>query len=39
MIRRPFGWLIAPRSSSICMTIAVEVSTKPVPEISEGASG
>ena len=39
MIRRPFGWLIAPRSSSICMTMAVEVSTKPVPAISDGASG
>ena len=39
MIRRPGGRFIMPRSSSICMTIAVEVSTKPVPAISDGASG
>ena len=39
MIRRPGGSAIIPRSSSICITIAVEVSTKPVPAISDGASG
>ena len=39
MIRRPLGWLIVPRSSSICMTMAVDVSTNPVPAISDGASG
>lgn len=39
MMRRPRGWLISPRSSSICITMAVEVSTNPAPAISDGASG
>ena len=38
MIRRPGGMRrSSPRSSSICMTIAVEVSTKPVPAIEATA--
>ena len=30
-MRWPFGVAMSPRSSRICMTIAVEVSTKPAP--------
>ncbi len=36
-IRCPFGVEMSPRSCSICITIAVEVSTNPVPAISDGA--
>ncbi len=38
-MRCPFGAAISRRSSSNCMTIAVEVSTKPAPATKEGATG
>jgi phage terminase large subunit-like protein len=38
-MRWPLGAEMSPRSSSICMTMAVEVRTKPVPAIRAGANG
>ena len=39
MIFWPIGLPMSPRSASSCITMAVEVSTKPVPAISDAASG
>ena len=39
MMRWPFGVAMSPRSSSVCMTIAVDVSTKPAPATKDEATG
>ena len=38
-MRWPCGVAISPRSSSNCMTIAVEVRTKPAPATNDWATG
>ena len=38
-MRWPFGVETSPRSSRICMTIAVEVSTKPAPATNDTPTG
>jgi hypothetical protein len=38
-MRWPLGVEMSPRSSSNCMTIAVEVSTKPAPATNETETG
>ena len=37
--RCPFGVLVIPRSSNACITIAVEESVKPMPEIKATSFG